>query len=203
MPGTRPAHDVLRRLDTIGVHSRWLTPVLCHGRARRRSFASRRRPGRGSSSPGLSRPSTFLAPRASTWMPGTRPGMTVLRAGRYSLCVASHPLRRGWTPVTQSRRHGRARRRSFASRRRPGHPRSLLPRARTWMPGTRPGMTVLRAVRYLRSVASASFERMERRSANVVMAGPGDEASLRADVPAIHVLWRREQGRGCPAQGRA
>ena len=111
-------------------------------------------------------------------------------------------LREDGTPVSK-RRHGRARRRSFASRRRPGHPRALVPRARTWMPGTRPGMTVLRAVRYLRSVASASFERMERRSANVVMAGRGDEASLRADVPAIHVLWRREQGRGCPAQGRA
>src|SRR3954451_19842625 len=33
---------------------------------------------------------------------------------------------------------------SFASRRRSGHPRALVPRARTWMPDTRPGMTVLR-----------------------------------------------------------
>src|SRR4051794_29756779 len=76
-------------------------------------------------------------------------------------------------------RHGRAC---------PGHPRALVPPARTWMAGTRPGMTALRAVRHLRSEASASFERLERRSANVVMAGRGDEASLRAGVPAVFVM---------------
>src|SRR5947208_10452557 len=83
----KAGHDgVEKRCVTYGVCVRILrevgTPVSKrrHGRARRRSFASRGRPGRGSSWPGLSRPSTFLVPRASAWIPGTRPGMTVLRA---------------------------------------------------------------------------------------------------------------------------
>src|SRR3954468_20082006 len=107
--------------------------VVRHGRARRRSFASRRRPGHPRA----------LVPRARTWMPGTRPGMTVLRSGASLTECGVRILREVGTPVSK-RRHGRARRRSFASRRRPGHPRALVPRARTWMPGTRPGMTVLR-----------------------------------------------------------
>ena len=55
-------------------------------------------------------------------------------------------------------RHGRARRRSFASRRRTGHPRALVRRARTWMPGTRPGMTSSEGgFGQLRSCRSASY----------------------------------------------
>jgi hypothetical protein len=39
----------------------------------------------------------------------------------------------------------------------------------------------------------------------LVMAAEGDEASLRADVPAIHVFlaYCSEARRGCRAQGRA
>ena len=43
-----------------------------------------------------------------------------------------------------ARRHGRAKARSASSRRCPGHPRLPVGReSKTWMPGTRPGMTVV------------------------------------------------------------
>src|SRR4051812_8568382 len=89
-------------------------------------------------------------------------------------------------------RHGRAC---------PG-PTFLVPRASAWIPGTRPGMTVLRSgasltecgVRILREGGTPVSKRRHGRARR--------RASLRADVPAIHVLWCREQGRGCPTQGR-
>src|SRR3954465_12340892 len=54
-------------------------------------------------------------------------------------------------------RHGRAC---------PGHPRALAPRVRTWIPGTRPGMTVMgRCVAY--GVMRIMTARMKRRLSNV------------------------------------
>src|SRR3954453_14368691 len=74
-------------------------------------------------------------------------------------------------------RHGRAC---------PGHPRSFPPRARTWIPGTRPGMTAMGrcvtygVVRIVTAHETAVIKRCHGRAS--------DEALLRADVPAIHVL---------------
>src|SRR3954451_14060508 len=63
-------------------------------------------------------------------------------------------------------RHGRAC---------PGHPRSFPPRARTWIPGTRPGMTVMG-----RCIAYGVVRIATTRASNVVMAARGHEALLRA-----------------------
>src|SRR4051794_6560412 len=87
-------------------------------------------------------------------------------------------------------RHGRAC---------PGHPRSFPPRARTWIPGTRPGKTAmeLHSAYGVLGIETA-------RSPKVVMAGRGDEALLRADVPSIHVLFRTiRHGRACPGHPRS
>src|SRR4051794_32605815 len=63
-----------------GVCLDWLFEISRHG-AWRRSVASHGRSICGSSWPGLSRPSTSFVDGPRTWMPGTRPGMTVLRIG--------------------------------------------------------------------------------------------------------------------------
>src|SRR4051794_13611766 len=114
-----------------------LFEISRHG-AWRRSVASHGRSICGSSWPGLSRPSTSFVAGPRTWMPGTRPGMTMLRSvGQLRSClrllyVAS--MRPSWP--------GEAMKPCFA---------------RTYRPPS-------------------------------VVAGRGDEALLRADVPAIHVL---------------
>src|SRR4051794_41272646 len=85
-------------------------------------------------------------------------------------------------------RHGRAS---------PGHPRSFPPRARTWMPGTRPGMTVMgRCVAY--AVVGIGTARMKRRSSNV-RHGLGETTKLASRRrPAVV-----RHGRACPGHPRA
>src|SRR3954469_904355 len=64
------------------------------------------------------------------------------------------------------------------------------PRARTWMPGTRPGMTVMGWC-----VTCGVVRRFKARAWN-----GRRQTSWAGPVPAIHVLVRRRQGRGCPAR---
>jgi hypothetical protein len=172
------------------------------------------RSGYPAQGPGLSRPSTFFRairhgracpghprsfpPRARTWIPGTRPGMTAMgRCVTYGLVriVTAHETAGGcqtssWpgeatsllrADVPEVARHGRAS---------PGHPRSFPPRARTWMPGTRPGMTVMgRCVAY--AVVGIGTARMKRRSSNV-RHGLGETTKLAS---------RRRPGRGSSSPG--
>src|SRR4051794_11551950 len=98
-----------------------LFEISRHG-AWRRSVASHGRSICGSSWPGLSRPSTSFLAGPSTWMPGTRPGMTSGEVGRSITELPPSPLRREHATVMAGRgdeallrtdvpaaaRHGRA-----------------------------------------------------------------------------------------------
>src|SRR4051794_27261086 len=125
-----------------------------------------------SSWPGSSRPFTLFAQQARTWMPGTSPGTT----GRDAILALLPGLmrnevrrrvyrapgsRRAWRSICSLAntvdRHGRAC---------PGHPRSFAQQARTWMPGTSPGMTGRDATRRFASSRCGKFTPSHSRGAN-------------------------------------
>ena len=84
-------------------------------------------------------------------------------------------------PPTQEG-HARARRRSFASRRRPGHSRPCSSFERAWMAGTSPAMTIP-FKRGIRISARCSLEDHPRAHSPIqfaVMPGRGGDALLRA-----------------------
>ena len=196
-----------------------------HGRVRRRSFASRRRPGHPRSFPHypswpgeatklcfapMSRPSTCFCAASKDVDTRHKAGHDGDGAVR-RLRSCSHPfsarMKRRSSNVVVTGRGDEA-----CWRRCPG-------RGSSWPGLSRPSTCFCAASKDVDTRHKAGHDgdgrcvaygvlrivtaRMKRRSSNVVMAGRGDEASLRADVPAIHVLFRRERGRGCPAQGRA
>jgi hypothetical protein len=126
---------------------------LAHNSKGRRPF---------SSWPGLSRPSTSLLLQRSQDVDARHKaghdeiGIGWPRRERRPLACGEDGSRLGGrddggeAPAHSSKRrcpfrHGRAKARSASSRRCPGHPRlSCFSEVKTWMPGTRPGMTRLK-----------------------------------------------------------
>src|SRR3954454_25375613 len=90
-------------------------------------FEISRRPGRGSSWPGLSRPSTCFGAASKDVDTRHKAG----HDGVEGVVTRSLSTRVGSLPCSVMAGRG-----DEASRRRPGHPRALVPRARTWMSGT-------------------------------------------------------------------
>src|SRR3954465_2651070 len=134
IPGTRPGMTVMGRCVAYGVMrimtarmKRRLSNVR-HGLGETTKLASRRCPGRGSSWPGLSRPSTCFGAASkdvdARHKAGDEGDGAVRRLRSYAHHDGAHE-----TAVIK-RRHGRAC---------PGHPRASARRARTWRPGHKPG----------------------------------------------------------------
>jgi uncharacterized membrane protein len=124
MPGTRPGMTVMGRCvayAVVGIGTARMkrrSSNVRHGLGETTKLASRRRPGRGSSWPGLSRPSTCFGAASKDVDTRHKAGHDGDGAVRRLRSYAHHDGAHETAVI--KRPHGRARPRSFASRRRPG-----------------------------------------------------------------------------------